>query len=92
MKNLSGGIVLSTRSGSSLIGQALEERAKRWRKELKESVGSGRMILIRGERKADLLLWLCNIQKKTKKTKKTNNIRQRIQRRQREKDKQDNME
>jgi hypothetical protein len=29
MKDLSGGIVLSTRSASSLIGQALEERAKR---------------------------------------------------------------
>lgn len=61
------------------------------RKELKGSVGSGRMILIRGERKTSLLFWLSNTLKKTKKTNKTNNIRQRIQRRQREKDKQDNM-
>jgi hypothetical protein len=29
MKDLDGGIVLSTGSGSSLIGQALEERAKK---------------------------------------------------------------
>jgi hypothetical protein len=63
-------------------------------KDRKESVGSGRRILIRGERKTCLLLWLSNTLKKTKNTKKTNNIRQRRQRRQRiqrEKDKQDNM-
>jgi hypothetical protein len=60
-------------------------------KERKESVGSGRLILIRGERKICLLFWLSNTLKKTKNTRQRIQRIQRRQRRQREKDKQDNM-
>jgi DNA-binding NarL/FixJ family response regulator len=58
--------VLSTRPSPNLIG------LERERQELKESVESGRILLIRGEigtGKTSLLLWLTNTLKKTNKTK-----------------------
>ncbi len=58
--------VLSTRPSPNLIG------LERERQELKESVESGRILVIRGEigtGKTSLLLWLNNTLKKTNKTK-----------------------
>jgi MoxR-like ATPase len=58
--------VLSTRPSPNLIG------LERERQELKESVESGRILLIRGEigtGKTSLLLWLTNTLKKENKTK-----------------------
>jgi Rad3-related DNA helicase len=58
--------VLTTRPSPNLIG------LERERQELKESVESGRILLIRGEigtGKTSLLLWLTNTLKKENKTK-----------------------